>query len=128
LTLGPISKFLLDILFIYISNVIPFPGFAPRNPLFHPFFPCFYEGAPPPIHSHLPPCPGIPLHWDIKTSQDQGPLLPPDKAILCSSATYAAGTMGLSMCTLWLVVWSLGALGVVWLLGVVVLPVGLQTP
>jgi hypothetical protein len=27
-----------------------------------------------------------------------------------SSATYAAGAMGPSMCTLWLVVWSLGAL------------------
>jgi hypothetical protein len=44
--------FLLDILFIYISNVITFPGFSSGKPLFHP---------PPPAsmrvfshHSHLP--------------------------------------------------------------------------
>jgi hypothetical protein len=29
-----------------------------------------------------------------------------------SSATYSAGALGPSMCTLWLVFWSLGALGV----------------
>jgi hypothetical protein len=28
--------FLLDILFIYISNVIPFPSFPSENPLFPP--------------------------------------------------------------------------------------------
>ena len=31
--------FLLNILYIYISNVIPFPGLPPRDPLFHPSFP-----------------------------------------------------------------------------------------
>jgi len=30
----------------------------------------------PPTHSLLPPCPGIPLNWSIKPSQNQGPLLP----------------------------------------------------
>jgi len=36
----------------------------------------------PPTYSLLPPHPGIPLHWDIKLSQDQGSLLllMPDKA------------------------------------------------
>jgi hypothetical protein len=29
-------KILLDILFIYISNVIPFPNLSPRNLLSHP--------------------------------------------------------------------------------------------
>jgi hypothetical protein len=31
--------FLLDIFFIYISNVFPFPGFLFRNPLSHLSFP-----------------------------------------------------------------------------------------
>jgi hypothetical protein len=35
-------SFLLDIFFIYISNVIPFPGLPSENPLFSP------------IHSHFP--------------------------------------------------------------------------
>jgi hypothetical protein len=35
-----------------------------------------------PTHALQPHCPSIPLHWGIKPSQDQGPLLPlmPDKA------------------------------------------------
>jgi hypothetical protein len=45
--------FLLDILFIYISNVIPFPSFPSTNPLSHPPSPRLYEGAPPPTHSYL---------------------------------------------------------------------------
>jgi hypothetical protein len=32
--------FLLDIFFVYISNVIPFPGFPSKNPLSHPPTPC----------------------------------------------------------------------------------------
>jgi hypothetical protein len=40
---------LYDILFIYISNVIPFPNFPSTNPLPHPPPPPgFHEGAPPP--------------------------------------------------------------------------------
>ena len=57
------SKLCLDtflfIFFINISNVIPFPGFPSRKPLSHPPSPCFYEGAPPPIHSS-PPTPAFP--------------------------------------------------------------------
>lgn len=41
-----ITLFLLDILFIYISTVISFPGFPSGNPLSHSPTPCFYEGAP----------------------------------------------------------------------------------
>jgi hypothetical protein len=100
--------FKLVILFICISNVIPFLGFPSANPLSHPF-PCFYEGAP---HSLLlPHYPSIPLCWDIsiKPSLDQGPPIPlmPDKAILCC------------ICS-----WSFG--GGVWLIDSVVLPMGLQ--
>jgi hypothetical protein len=44
---------------------------------------------------------------------------------MLSSATYAAGAMGPSMCTIWR--WSIGSLGV-WLLDIIVLPIGFQTP
>ena len=42
--------FLLDIFFIYISNIIPFPGFSFENHLSHPPSPCFYEGVSPLFH------------------------------------------------------------------------------
>jgi hypothetical protein len=45
---------LLNIFFIYISNVIPFPGLPYITPLSHPPSPCLYEGAPPPIPAFLP--------------------------------------------------------------------------
>ena len=40
---------------------------------------------PPPIHPLLLPCPGIPLHWGIQPSQDQGPSLPlmSNKSFFC---------------------------------------------
>jgi hypothetical protein len=61
-----------------------FPG-HPRNLLSRLPSPCFYESVPPHTHSLLPPYPGVPLHWDIQSSQDQGPFCPlmPNKAILC---------------------------------------------
>jgi hypothetical protein len=70
--MGPffIIIFLLDIFFIYISNVIPFPNFLSKNPLSSPLFPCS------PTHPLLLPGIGIPLYWGIEPSQDQGPLLP----------------------------------------------------
>jgi hypothetical protein len=63
-----------------------------------------------PTHPLPLPDPGIPLHWGIELAQDQGSLLP---LMLHrpSSATYAARAIGPFMCSLWLVVWSLGALG-----------------
>ena len=51
--------FLLDI-FIYISNVIPFPSSPPKNFLCHRPSVCFYEGVPPLTHPLLPPHPDIP--------------------------------------------------------------------
>jgi hypothetical protein len=62
-----------------MSNIIPFPGFFPGNPLSNSPTPCFYEGVSPthsPTHPLAPYCPGIPLHWGIKPSQDQWLLLP----------------------------------------------------
>ena len=40
------------------------------------------------------PCPDIPLHWGIKPSQDQGPLLPlmPGKVILCYICGWSHGS------------------------------------
>jgi hypothetical protein len=38
------SFFLLNIFFIYISNVIPFPSFSSKNPLSPPPFPIFPRG------------------------------------------------------------------------------------
>ena len=54
--------------------------------------PCPYEGAP--LTCPLPPPdPGIPLHWGIESSQDQGPLFPliQDKAILCFICCWSHG-------------------------------------
>ena len=89
------SFLLLDIFYIYISNVIPFPGFPSRNPLFHPSFHCFYEGVHLPTHPLPPHCPWILLHWGIKPSQDQGPhlLLMLDKAILCCLCGWSNGSL-----------------------------------
>ena len=53
--------------------------FPLKNPLSHPPSPLLTNP------STLLPCPDIPLHWGIESSQDQGPLLPLmfNKAILC---------------------------------------------
>jgi hypothetical protein len=57
-----LQRFLLDIFFIYNSNVIPFPGFPSKNPL-----------SPSPLLPNPPtpiPGPGIPLYWVIEPSQE----------------------------------------------------------
>ncbi|EDL07812.1 mCG144580, partial [Mus musculus] len=73
----------LDNLFIYISNVFPFPGLPFRFPsglLPYPS-PDSMRVLPPPLRFS---CPGIPLHWGIEHPQAQGPLLPlmSNKALL----------------------------------------------
>jgi hypothetical protein len=50
---------LLDIFFIYISNVIPSPGFPSEKLLSHPHSPCS------PTNPLLLPCSGIPLYWGL---------------------------------------------------------------
>ena len=72
----------------------PFSCPPPQKPTIPPPSPCFYEGAPYiSTHTPLPPCPGIPLHWDIEPTQDQEPLLPlmPNKAILCYICRWSHG-------------------------------------
>jgi hypothetical protein len=89
--------FLLDIFLIYISNVIPFPGFPTPNPYPFPFSP-----AHQPTHSQLPAL-AFPYTGASNLHRTKG-----FSSLWCltrpSSATDEAGTMGPSMCTLWLVV------------------------
>ena len=61
----------------------------------YPPSPCFYEAAPLHTHPLLPLSPGIPLHWGIEHSQDQGPLLPlmNDKVILCYICSWSHGSL-----------------------------------
>jgi hypothetical protein len=46
-------------------------------------------------HSHLPPCPGIPPHWGMEPSQDQGSLFPlmSESAILRYICSWSHGTL-----------------------------------
>ena len=69
--------------------------FPPETPYSHSPSPCFYEGSHPPTHPLPPSCPGIPLYWGIKPSQDQGPLLPlmSKKAILCYVCSCRHGSL-----------------------------------
>ena len=73
--------FLLDVFFIYISNVIPFPDFPIQKHL----PPITSPSSCSSTHPLLLPSPGIPPHWGIETSHNQGPPLPlmSDQAILC---------------------------------------------
>ena len=67
----------------------------PLSQFLHPPSLCFYEGALPLTHSLPPLHPDIPLHWGIKPSQDQGPLLPlmSYKAILCYICGQSHGSL-----------------------------------
>jgi len=78
----------------------------------------------PPTHSLSSPCPGIPLYWGIKPSQDQE-LLP-----LMPNKLYVQLEPGVTPCVLfgwWFSPWELWWGRVVWLVNIVALPMGLQT-
>jgi hypothetical protein len=87
--------FLWVILFIYISNVIPLPGFPSANSLSPLSLPLPLRGCSP----NHPPTPShhssIPLVWGIELSQDQGPPLPlmRDMAILCYICSWSQGSL-----------------------------------
>jgi hypothetical protein len=61
----------VDIFFIYISNVFPFPGLPFGSPLSHPPSPCLYNGVPPPTHSH-PPAVVFPYTGALNTLRPEG--------------------------------------------------------
>jgi hypothetical protein len=66
--------FILNMYFIYISNIFPFSGLPFRRLLSHPLPLPLWRCSP----THLPVLPfhpGIPLHWGIEYPQAQGPLL-----------------------------------------------------
>ena len=102
-----------------------FPVSLPsENTLSHPPFPCFCEGLPTSTHPFPPPHPRFSYTGaSFKPSEDQGPLLPfmHDKAILCyiCRGSYVYSFVdGLVP----------GSSGGVWLVYIVFLPMGLQTP
>jgi hypothetical protein len=87
----------LDIFFIYISNVIPFPSLPSWNLLPHAPSSCFYDSVPQQTHSCFPGL-AFPytaasrLHSTKGLSSHRCPTMP-------SSATYALGAMGPSIYT-----------------------------
>ncbi|EDL27071.1 mCG12966 [Mus musculus] len=91
-----------------------------KNPLSHPLSPCSLT------HPLLLPCPGIPLHLGMESSQDQRPLLSlmSLKAILC----YIFGWRHEFLHVYPLVGLVPGSSGGYWLVHIVVPPIGLQTP
>ena len=111
-----IYLFLLDIIFLYISNISPF--FVSPQIIPIPFTLSVFLRGSSSIHPFYPPHPGTCLHWGIKPSQDQEPLLPlmSDKVILCYICSWNHGLV-LSPWVLW----------TVWLVHIVVLPIRLQT-
>lgn len=68
--------FLLIILFIYLSNVIPLPIFPSTSSLSLPPYPYLYEGALPPFYPLLPQWRSIPLSWVLKPPKNQEAPLP----------------------------------------------------
>ena len=70
------------------------PYNPPSQPLSAPFF-CLYEDAPLLTHPLLSHHSSIPLCWDIKPPQDQGPAIPmmPNKAILCYICIWSYGSL-----------------------------------
>jgi hypothetical protein len=105
--------------FIYISNVIPFPGFPFRNPLSHPPSYCLYEGAPPPI-------PTFSL-WHSFSMGHRTPLdqraAPPNDVQQGHLLPHMRPGLWIPGCVLWLVGLAPGSSGG----GVdIVLPMGLQ--
>ena len=121
--------------FYWLFYLFTFQSYPPSwFPLHKPPIPShslyFYEGA-----SHTPKCTHFHLTdlafpYPGASSLHRTKGLPSNWCqIRPSSATYAAGGMGPSMCTLWLVVfffpWELRGF---WLVDIVVLLMGLQTP
>jgi hypothetical protein len=90
--------FLLDIFFIYISNFIPFPGFPCQKKKNYPISSSPWS----PTHPLLS-CPSISYPGALSFYRIKG-LFSPWCPTRPSCAAYAAGAMGPSMCTLWLLV------------------------
>ena len=97
-----------------------------RNTLSHPPSPCFYEGVPPPTDTILHPAlhSPTPLHWSIYQAFIGPRTSPPIDAWQGHPLLH----MQLEPCVLlgwWLSHFELWG---IWLVDIVVLPMGLQTP
>jgi hypothetical protein len=69
---GPFFPFILIRFFLYLHcKCYPLSSSPPQSTP-HPISPPLLSSL---THPLLLPCPGIPLHWGIEPSQDQGPLL-----------------------------------------------------
>ena len=86
-----LKNYLLDIFFIFISNVSPFQVSTSETPYPIPPPPASMRVCPHPLPSS---CPDIPLHWGIEHPQTQEPLLPlmSNKAILCHICSWSHGS------------------------------------
>jgi hypothetical protein len=86
--------------FLYLHSKF----YPPQLPIPSPPLPA----SIPSTHPLPPHCPGIPLNWAIKSSQDQGPLLPliPDRAILCYICSWSHGHLHMYS-GLWFSPWEL---------------------
>jgi hypothetical protein len=122
--------FLLVILFICISNVVPHLSFSSCNlpPSHSPTSASMRVLAPPQLSPHHP---SISLHWGIEPRQDQEPPIPsmPDKAILCYICSRSHESLHVYSLVGGLVPGSSregGGRGS-WLVDIVLLLVGLQT-
>ena len=75
----------------------PFPILPPPRETSYSISPSSCSCECVPTHNLLCPCPGIPLHWGIKSSQNQGPLFPLilNKAILCYICVWSHGSFHL---------------------------------
>jgi len=108
--------------FIYLSNVVPFPGFPNhKSPILSPF-PFFYEGVPPP--QPPPSLPDIPLHWGRGDPALAGPRAsPPIGAQQGHPLLHMQLELWVCPCVLfgwWFSLWKL------WSVGIVLM--GLQAP
>ena len=110
------------IFYLFIFHVIPFPGFHLWKPPIPSSLPVLLYRC---SHTHrlLPPHLDIPLHWGMEPSQDQGPLLSlmPDKAIHLLRRQMEPWILPCVLFGWW---FSPGKLWGVWLVDIVVLPMG----
>jgi hypothetical protein len=105
--------------------LFPFSVSPPQTPM-PSLFPLLLCGCHPPF---LPQYPSIGLHCGIDPSQDQWPQLPlmPDKVILCYICSWSKRSLHVYSLVGCLVPESSGE-GAVWLVDIIVLPMGLQHP
>ena len=113
IALFPFILFFLYCIFcLFIPQMLPPIWPLPRHPTPFPL-PLPPRGCSPSTHPLPSPCPGIPLHWGIEPSQEQGPLLPliSSKAVLCYICGWSHGSLHVSSLVGGLVPGSSGSTG-----------------